>query len=55
MIAFIRTAIAATVDRKGVSAAEYAVLAAAIILAVGAAVTAFGPTLTAKFTGMFPT
>jgi Flp pilus assembly pilin Flp len=39
-------------NRKGVTAAEYAVLAAAIVLAVGAAVTAFGPLLKTKFTGL---
>jgi pilus assembly protein Flp/PilA len=52
-IAFAAAA-AAVADRKGVTAAEYAVLATAIIVAVGVAVTAFGDSLTAAFTGMFP-
>ena len=43
----------AVTDRKGVTAAEYAVLAAGIILAVTAAVAGFGPGLTAKFGGVF--
>jgi len=45
-------AIAALRDRKGVTAAEYAILAAAIVIAVGAAVTAFSTNLTAKFTAL---
>jgi Flp pilus assembly pilin Flp len=39
----------ALADRKGVTAAEYAVLATAIVAAVTAAVLAFGPLLTGKF------
>lgn len=39
-------------DRKGVSAAEYAILAVGIVIVVGAAVTLFGPSLSAAFTGI---
>ncbi len=40
---------AALLSRKGVAAAEYAVLAAGIVLAVAAAAAAFAPKLTSKF------
>ena len=43
---------AAVTDRKGVTAAEYAILAVGLVVAVGAALTAFGPLLTAKFTAI---
>lgn len=46
------TAYAAVTDRKGVTAAEYAILAVAIVGAVTAAVAAFGTQLTAKFSGI---
>jgi len=50
MIRYVITMLTAVMqDRKGVSALEYAVLAAAIIAAVGAAVTALGPLLTGAF------
>lgn len=39
-------------DRKGVTAAEYAILAVAIIGAVGLAVAAFSTKLTEKFTNL---
>ncbi|SDE37643.1 Flp family type IVb pilin [Belnapia rosea] len=53
MIRFLMTSAISTLkDRKGVTAAEYAVLAAGIVIAVGGAATAFGPTLTAAFTGL---
>jgi len=39
-------------DRKGVSAAEYAILAVGIVIVVGGAVLAFGPTLSAAFTSI---
>lgn len=42
----------AVTDRKGVTAAEYAILAVALVLAVGAAMAVFGPALTAKFTAI---
>jgi Flp pilus assembly pilin Flp len=45
--------VAALKDRKGVTAAEYAILAVGLVIAVGAAVTAFGPVLTSKLTGIF--
>lgn len=47
----IRSAIA---DRRGVTAAEYAVMAVALVAAVGAAVSAFGPRLTAAMSGLLP-
>jgi Flp pilus assembly pilin Flp len=40
-------------NRKGVTAAEYAILAVGLVVAVGAAVTAFGPVLTGKLTSIF--
>lgn len=52
-IAFAAAAAAVT-DRKGVTAAEYAVLAAAIVLGVSAAVVVFVGELKTAFTGMFP-
>lgn len=39
----------AVVDRRGVTAAEYAILAVGIVIIVGSAVVAFGPTLSAAF------
>lgn len=42
----------ALTDRKGVTAAEYAVLATGIIVAVGAAVTALGGRLSTIFGGI---
>jgi pilus assembly protein Flp/PilA len=39
-------------DRKGVSAAEYAILAVGIVIVVGAAVAVFGPQLNTAFTGI---
>ncbi|WP_458094599.1 Flp family type IVb pilin [Roseomonas sp. WA12] len=45
----IPLAVATFRNRKGVTAAEYAILAVAIVGAVGAAVTAFKPLLVAKF------
>lgn len=53
-IAFAAAAAAAT-DRKGVTAAEYAILAVGIVIAVGAAVTAFAPVLKGKLEGIFGT
>jgi Flp pilus assembly pilin Flp len=40
-------------DRKGITAAEYAVLAVAVVVAIGAAITSFGPLLTAQFVKIF--
>lgn len=48
----LSTARRALTDRKGVTAAEYAVLATAIVGAVTAAVILFKPLLEAKFTGL---
>ena len=44
--ALLRGALA---DRKGVTAAEYAILAVGIVILVGAAVAAFAPGLTRSF------
>ncbi len=53
MIRFLMTsAVSALKDRKGVTAAEYAVLAAGIVIAVGAATLAFKDTLSSAFTGL---
>ena len=52
LVSFIRATLASAADRKGVTAAEYAVMAVAIVAAVTAAVAAFGPTLTAKMGGI---
>ena len=41
-------------DRKGVTAMEYAILGAAIIVAVGAAMAKFQPLLEAKFAALLP-
>jgi Flp pilus assembly pilin Flp len=41
-------------DRRGVTAAEYAVLAVGIVGAVAAAAAAFGPRIAAVFTGILP-
>jgi pilus assembly protein Flp/PilA len=48
----IASAAAALTDRKGVTAAEYAVLAAGIVVAVGLAATAFSTKLQAAFTAL---
>jgi Flp pilus assembly pilin Flp len=45
-------AVTAVTDRKGVTAAEYAILAVAIVAAVGTAVAAFGGKLLTKFEGI---
>jgi pilus assembly protein Flp/PilA len=39
-------------DRKGVTAAEYAILAVGIVIIVGAAIAAFGPGLSNAFTAI---
>ncbi|MBX9697820.1 MAG: Flp family type IVb pilin [Acetobacteraceae bacterium] len=36
-------------NRKGVTAAEYAILAVGVVIIVGAAATAFGPSLKSAF------
>ena len=40
----------AAADRKGVTAAEYAILVVGVIIAVGGAVATFGENLTTAFT-----
>jgi Flp pilus assembly pilin Flp len=45
---------AAVTDRRGVTAAEYAVMAVALVAAVGAGVAAFAPRLLAAMTGLLP-
>ncbi|MBX9699054.1 MAG: Flp family type IVb pilin [Acetobacteraceae bacterium] len=45
----IRSTRTVTADRKGVTAAEYAILAVGVVIIVGAAATAFGPALKAAF------
>ncbi len=54
LVSFIRASIASVSDRKGVTAAEYAVMAVAIVGAVTAAVAAFAPTLLTKMTAILP-
>ncbi|MFC7478330.1 hypothetical protein ACFQS7_28610 [Dankookia sp. GCM10030260] len=49
----VATAAAAVADRKGVTAAEYAILAVAIVGAVGTAMAAFAPLMLAKFNAIF--
>jgi pilus assembly protein Flp/PilA len=45
----IRSTRAVATDRKGVTAAEYAILAVGVVIIVGAAATAFGPSLKTAF------
>ena len=45
----IRSLRTVSADRKGVTAAEYAILAVGIVIIVGAAVNAFRPGLTSAF------
>ena len=48
----IRRTAGAAMDRKGVTAAEYAILAVGLVIVVGAGVTALGPTLKGAFEGV---
>jgi pilus assembly protein Flp/PilA len=48
------SAAAAVADRKGVTAAEYAVLAVGIVLVVSVAAAALGTRLTTTFTSILP-
>lgn len=48
----IRSITAPFADRKGVTAAEYAILAVGIVIVVGAAATAFKTPLTNAFTAI---
>lgn len=47
---FLASIRGASSDRKGVTAAEYAILAVGVIIVVGGAVATFGTELTAAFT-----
>ncbi|MBP0445292.1 hypothetical protein J8J14_10930 [Roseomonas sp. SSH11] len=49
----ITSAAVALQCRKGVTAAEYAILAAGICVVVAAAATSLGPLLNAKLAGIF--
>lgn len=49
---FIRSVRSASADRKGVTAAEYAILAVGIVIIVGAAVNAFRQPLSDAFTAV---
>jgi Flp pilus assembly pilin Flp len=49
---FLASAFVATTDRKGVTAAEYAVLAVGIVLVVAAAALAFGTALSGTFSSL---
>ena len=48
----IAAASRAITDRRGVTAAEYAVLATGIVVAVGLAATSFGSRISAVFAGI---
>jgi len=55
MLSFvIQTVSRAVSDRRGVTAAEYAVMAVALVAAVGAAVAAYAPRLQGTFKGLLP-
>jgi len=54
IVSAIRTAFTAAADRKGVTAAEYAVMAVALVAAVGAGVAAFAPRLLAAMSNLLP-
>ena len=49
MIALTKRVLGVVDDRKGVTALEYAVIAAGIVLVVAAAIAILGPQLTALF------
>jgi len=49
---FLASLFAAASDRKGVTAAEYAILAVAVVIIVGIAATQFGNSLVAAFTAI---
>ncbi len=52
MFAFLRRISAIVTDRKGVSAAEYAILAVGIVVVVGGAASAFKTPLANAFTAI---
>lgn len=49
---FLASILGAASDRKGVTAAEYAILAVGVVIVVGGAVLAFAPALQTAFTGI---
>jgi pilus assembly protein Flp/PilA len=49
---FLASVSVASMDRKGVTAAEYAVLAVGIVLVVAAAALAFGTALSGTFSSL---
>lgn len=51
IISIIRSALQ---DRRGVTAAEYAVMAVALVVTVTAGVAAFAPRLLSSMTGLLP-
>lgn len=53
-IPVLRSIATTVASRKGVTAAEYAVMAVALVAAVGAGVAAFAPRLLAAMTGLLP-
>ncbi|MBP0493880.1 Flp family type IVb pilin [Pararoseomonas indoligenes] len=54
MLDHIRPLVLATLrNRKGVTAAEYAVLAVGIVIAVSAAAVTLGTTISSKFASIF--
>jgi pilus assembly protein Flp/PilA len=49
---FLASILGAASDKKGVTAAEYAILAVGVVIVVGGAVLAFAPALQTAFTGI---
>ena len=49
---FLASFRAAASDKKGVTAAEYAILAVGVVIVVGGAVMAFAPALNTAFTNI---
>ena len=49
---FLASILGAASDRKGVTAAEYAILAVGVVIVVGGAVLAFQPALNNAFTNI---
>ncbi|MFT8246976.1 Flp family type IVb pilin [Roseomonas sp. BN140053] len=50
---FVPLAVATLRNRKGVTAAEYAVLAVGIVIAVGAAAATLGGSISTRFASIF--
>ncbi len=55
LVSFVRCAIATTAGRKGVTAAEYAVLASAIVLVVATAAGLLATRISNVFGSLLPT